>query len=67
MVVLASNRCVTKIRDTDVAAPHGIPVDLLDRLLIIPTHPYSKDEIMAILAIRAATEGLERRIAMELA
>lgn len=40
-------------------APHGIPVDLLDRLLIIRTLPYSLNEIVQILAIRCATEGIE--------
>ena len=40
-------------------SPHGIPVDLLDRLLIIRTMPYSLNEIVKILAIRCATEGIE--------
>jgi DNA helicase TIP49 (TBP-interacting protein) len=26
---------------TELSSPHGIPVDLLDRLLIIRTYPYS--------------------------
>jgi len=59
IVVLASNRGVTKIRGTDVLAPHGIPVDLLDRLLIVPTHPYSLEEMIDILSIRAKTEELQ--------
>lgn len=40
-------------------SPHGIPVDLLDRLLIIRTLPYSLNEIVQILGIRCATEGIE--------
>ena len=40
-------------------SPHGIPVDLLDRLLIIRTMPYNVNEIVQILAIRCATEGIE--------
>ena len=40
-------------------APHGVPVDLLDRLLIIRTMPYSLKEIISILSIRCATEGIE--------
>jgi RuvB-like protein 1 (pontin 52) len=40
-------------------SPHGIPVDLLDRLLIIRTLPYSLNEIVQILAIRCATENIE--------
>lgn len=43
---------------TEIVAPHGIPVDLLDRLLVIRTLQYSQQEIAQILAIRAATEGL---------
>eukprot|EP00456_Euglypha_rotunda_P067682 TRINITY_DN58763_c0_g1_i1.p1 TRINITY_DN58763_c0_g1~~TRINITY_DN58763_c0_g1_i1.p1 ORF type:complete len:254 (-),score=20.27 TRINITY_DN58763_c0_g1_i1:84-845(-) len=38
VVILATNRGHTTIRGTqDVSAPHGIPLDLLDRLLIIRT------------------------------
>jgi len=58
IVVLATNRGVTAIRGTDILAPHGVPVDLLDRLLIIPTDPYSVSEMKEILSIRAATEKL---------
>lgn len=43
----------------DITSPHGIPLDLLDRLLIIQTHPYGVNEIKQILKIRAATEGLQ--------
>ena len=46
------------MRGTEISAPHGIPVDLLDRLLIIKTHTYTKAEIKAILEIRAETEGI---------
>ena len=37
---------------------HGIPRDLLDRLLIIRTLPYSEEEMVQIIRIRANTEGL---------
>ncbi len=59
IVILATNRGVSTIRGTDIKAPHGIPVDLLDRLLVIKTLPYSLKEIVQILAIRAATEGIQ--------
>lgn len=59
IVVLATNRGVTKIRGVDLSAPHGIPVDFLDRLLLVPTTPYSGEEMLEILRIRAATESLE--------
>ena len=41
-------------RGTAYRAPHGIPIDLLDRLLIINTQPYSEKEIRKILDIRWA-------------
>ncbi len=53
IIILASNRGFAKIRGTDVVSPHGIPLDLLDRLLIITTEPYSRDEIRKIIEIRA--------------
>jgi len=58
IVIFATNRGVCTIRGTDIVSPHGIPVDLLDRLVIIRTMPYSVDEIVQITGIRAATEGL---------
>ena len=59
IVILATNRGVCQIRGIEMRSPHGIPVDLLDRLLIIRTMPYSLNEIVQILAIRCATEGIE--------
>jgi RuvB-like protein 1 (pontin 52) len=59
IVVLATNRGVTKIRGTDLPSPHGLPVDLLDRLLIVPTHPYAPAELRQILQLRSQTEGLD--------
>merc|ERR1712037_312973 len=44
---------------TDVLSPHGIPVDLLDRMLIIRTMPYSGEEMTKILSIRSSTEEIE--------
>ncbi|KAJ1888115.1 RuvB ATP-dependent DNA helicase pontin [Coemansia sp. RSA 376] len=60
IVVLASNRGLCTIRGTeDLRAPHGIPRDLLDRMLIVRTAPYNKSEIQIILDIRAKIEGLK--------
>ena len=59
IVVLATNRGVCQIRGTEMMSPHGIPVDLLDRLLIIRLLPYRLDEIVSILSIRCETEGIE--------
>ncbi|KAI9741174.1 MAG: RuvB ATP-dependent DNA helicase pontin [Cirrosporium novae-zelandiae] len=59
IVILASNRGNCTIRGTDdLVSAHGIPPDLLARLLIIPTHPYLPDEIKAIIRLRAKTESL---------
>ena len=59
IVILASNRGTTLIRGThDLTAAHGIPPDLLARLLIIPTYPYNPSEIQTIIRLRAKTEGL---------
>jgi RuvB-like protein 1 (pontin 52) len=59
IVIFATNRGVCTIRGTDVLSPHGIPVDLLDRMLIIRTMPYSLEEIVQIISIRAETESIE--------
>lgn len=58
IVVFATNRGVCTVRGTDVLSPHGIPVDLLDRMLIIRTLVYTIEEIIQIIAIRAATENI---------
>lgn len=59
IVIMATNRGITKIRGTDYKSPHGIPLDLLDRMLIISTEPYSEKEVMKILQIRAEEEDVE--------
>ncbi len=60
IVVFATNRGMCTIRGTeDIQSPHGIPVDLLDRVLIIRTIPYTLEEIGVIVSIRAKTEGLD--------
>lgn len=52
VVIFATNRVkyynliffkgITNIRGTNYKSPHGMPVDLLDRLLIITTNPYDE-------------------------
>lgn len=71
IVILATNRGNTYIRGsydqrqysyllgTNILSPHGIPLDLLDRLLIIRTQPYKLEHIQFILKIRAETEGIK--------
>jgi len=58
IVIFATNRGKSEIRGTDIHSAHGIPLDLLDRLLIIRTLPYSEEEMVQIIKLRAATEGL---------
>jgi RuvB-like protein 2 len=52
LVVMASNRGISRIRGTRYKSPHGIPVDLLDRLLIISTKPYDHADMKEISKIR---------------
>merc|ERR1711959_367351 len=59
VLVAATNRGITKIRGTDYESPHGIPIDLLDRMLIINTEPYTTDEVKRILTIRCEEEDVE--------
>jgi len=59
IVVFATNRGICTIRGAEMQAPHGIPVDLLDRLVIIRTLPYTPEEIVRILAVRAQVEALQ--------
>ena len=59
VLVVATNRGITRIRGTNYRSPHGIPIDLLDRLLIIGTEPYSEREMRLILDIRAEEEDVE--------
>lgn len=57
IVVLASNRGKTTVRGTeDIQAPHGIPTDLVDRLLIVRTLPYNLEEIRTIIEKRSILE-----------
>lgn len=59
IVVFATNRGVCRIRGTDVLAPHGIPMDLLDRMVIVRTIQYNADEMVQIMSLRATVEGIE--------
>lgn len=59
VVILATNRGQSTIRGTNFKGPHGIPLDLLDRLLIIPTAPYRLEELCQILQVRCTEEEVE--------
>ncbi|KAG8900687.1 RuvB ATP-dependent DNA helicase pontin [Tulasnella sp. 408] len=58
-VIFATNRGTSLVRGTDdVVSPHGIPVDLLDRCLIVKTEGYNKEQVAAVVQLRAQVEGL---------
>lgn len=59
VLVMATNRGITRIRGTQYRSPHGIPIDLLDRTVIIPTSPYQVKELGQILKIRCEEEDCE--------
>jgi len=72
VVVLATNRGIAPVRGVGgvgssacacpsapvTRSPHGIPIDLLDRLVIVRTAPYSAAEAAQVLAVRAGVEGV---------
>nr|CAG4651760.1 EOG090X04OZ [Triops cancriformis] len=59
IVIFATNRGHCTVRGTeDIIAPHGIPLDLLDRLLILRTLPYTAQDMVQIVRIRGKTENL---------
>jgi len=59
VLIMATNRGITTIRGTKYKSPHGIPIDLLDRLMIIPTAAYKGSELEQILRIRCEEEDVE--------
>ena len=59
VLVMATNRGMAQIRGTAYKSPHGIPIDLLDRLMIFSTSPYAEPEVRKILQIRCEEEDVE--------
>ncbi|EPY41960.1 RuvB-like protein 2 [Angomonas deanei] len=59
VVIVASNRGISRIRGTQYRSPHGIPIDLLDRMIIITTSPYKREELAKIIQIRCEEEDVE--------
>jgi RuvB-like protein 2 len=59
IVIMASNRGNSKIRGTSYRSPHGLPLDFLDRVVIITTQQYSREEVSQIIAIRAQEEEVD--------
>ncbi|KAF8799860.1 DNA helicase [Phlegmacium glaucopus] len=58
LVIMASNRGMARIRGTKFRSPHGLPMDLLDRVLIVSTKAYSEDDIQQIIQIRCQEEDV---------
>lgn len=58
IVIFATNRGICSVRGADMVSPHGIPIDLLDRLVIVRTLPYSVEEMVQILHLRARVEDI---------
>ncbi|KAF4628338.1 hypothetical protein G7Y89_g9811 [Cudoniella acicularis] len=59
IVIMASNRGNSRIRGTNYRSPHGLPLDFLDRVVIVSTHSYNREEIQQILSIRAQEEEVD--------
>jgi len=59
VLIIATNRGMARIRGTKYKSPHGLPLDLLDRLMIITTEEYDEKSVRKILAIRAEEEDVE--------
>ena len=65
LVVMASNRGMTRVRDRGLSAeqqevtPHGIPFDLLDRLVVVSMDPFTESDLKEIVKIRAVEEDVE--------
>ncbi|KAG7088344.1 hypothetical protein E1B28_012348 [Marasmius oreades] len=58
-VILATNRGNAIVRGTaDIISPHGVPVDLLDRCMIVKTENYTRDQVARVVQLRANVEGL---------
>lgn len=59
IVIMASNRGNSQVRGTNYTSPHGLPLDFLDRVVIVSTNAYEPDETRQILAIRAQEEDVD--------
>ncbi len=59
ILIFATNRGITTVRGTDIKSPFGMPLDLLDRLLVITTKKYSGEDMKDIILTRAKKEGMK--------
>nr|UXY87468.1 hypothetical protein 1634Bnrm3_p101 [Cryptomonas sp.] len=51
--ILSTNNSTLKINGIGFSSPHGIPVDVIDRFLVIQTSPHSYCELRKILSSKA--------------
>ncbi|CAI5962638.1 unnamed protein product [Closterium sp. NIES-64] len=65
ILVVATNRGITTIRGTNYKAPHGIPLDFLDRLLIISTEPYKEEQIIKIRCLEVTADSSPHALCLE--
>ena len=61
VLIVATNRGIAKIRGTPYKSPHGLPLDLLDRLMIISTTP--RAAFFSRQTRRLPPRGRSRRLA----
>ncbi|GMR32469.1 hypothetical protein PMAYCL1PPCAC_02664 [Pristionchus mayeri] len=59
ILIMATNRPTSAVRGTELISPHGIPVDLLDRSLIIRTGKLTPEQIGHVFNLRADEEGVK--------
>lgn len=60
IIVMATNRPHGPVKGSPgLEGPFCMPEDLLDRLLLVKTTPYTRDEMSTIIGIRAKTEGIK--------
>ena len=52
LVIMATNRGMSRVRGTKYMSPHGLPEDLLDRVLIVSTKEYTPSELEQIILLR---------------
>lgn len=56
--IFTTNCSRKKINGSNSIAPHGIPIDFLDRFLMLPTSPLSKSEIERVIETKSNVLGL---------
>jgi len=59
IIVLATNRGITEVRGSGgYKSAHGVPMDFLERTIIVHTNTYTDKEVRMIIRLRADSEGI---------